>query len=249
MVLLEQRNNNTYKDYIFDECYMGGLFKDEKYCDINGTMLYKPSEKVEYQTLFKNYPNIEVAIDVVRLVFTGIYSIFLYYMTSKHKTYFFYNRLLQRQTENFSTLLLISLGFLIFLILISSLCILIRALALRANQDIGLYEEGKQNEFESRTAINYIIDIAYIVLYGIDVGLVLRIKNSVYPKEIQGPAIQSPIQPPIQLPIQPQFQRQFISKVQSQFEPIEYSSKVEVSITAVAIRVPNKDVPITNEPN
>ena len=253
MVLLEQRNNNTYKDYIFDECYMGGLFKDEKYCDINGTMLYKPSEKVEYQTLFKNYPNIEVAIDVVRLVFTGIYSIFLYYMTSKHKTYFFYNRLLQRhtveETKNFSTLLLISLGFLIFLVLISSLCILIRALALTANMDIGLYEEGKQNEFESRTAINYIIDIAYIVLYGIDVGLVLRIKNSVYPKEIQGPAIQSPIQPPIQLPIQPQFQRQFISKVQSQFEPIEYSSKVEVSITDVAIKVTNKDVPNTNEPN
>ena len=253
LVLLEQRNNNTYKDYIFDECYMGGLFKDEKYCDINGTMLYKPSEKVEYQTLFKNYPNIEVAIDVVRLVFTGIYSIFLYYMTSKHKTYFFYNRLLQRhtveETKNFSTLLLISLGFLIFLVLISSLCILIRALALTANMDIGLYEEGKQNEFESRTAINYIIDIAYIVLYGIDVGLVLRIKNSVYPKEIQGPAIQSPIQPPIQLPIQPQFQRQFISKVQSQFEPIEYSSKVEVSITDVAIKVTNKDVPNTNEPN
>ena len=253
LVLLEQRNNNTYKDYIFDECYMGGLFKDEKYCDINGTMLYKPSKKVEYQTLFKNYPNIEVAIDVLRLVLTGIYSIFLYYMTSKHKTYFFYNHFSQRhteeETENFSTLLLISLGFLIFLILISSLCILIRALALRANQDIGLYEEGKQNEFESRTAINYIIDIAYIVLYGIDVGLVLRIKNSIYPKEIQGPAIQSPLQPPIQLPIQPQFQRQFISKVQSQFEPIEYPSKVEVSITDVAIKVTNKDIPNTNEPN
>ena len=153
------------------------------------------------------------------------------------------------ETENFSTLLLISFGFLIFLILISSLCILIRALELTANMYIGLYEEGKQNEFESRTAINYIIDIAYIVLYGIDVGLVLRIKNSIYPKEIQGPAIQSPLQPPIQLPIQPQFQRQFISKVQSQFEPIEYPLKVEVSITDVDIKVTNKDVPNTNEPN
>ena len=103
MVLLEQRSNNTYKYYIFDECYIGALFKDEKYCDINRTMFYKPSEKVENQTLFKNYPNIEDAIDVVRLFFTGIYSIFLYYMLSKHKTYFFiivcYKDILQKKQK------------------------------------------------------------------------------------------------------------------------------------------------------
>lgn len=193
LVLLEQRNNGSYKKFVFDTCYMGGTFKNDKYCIINGTSLYKPSEKVEYQSLFKNYINIETITDILRLIFTIIYLIFSYYINSKYKK-FFSNLPYQEQDkerENFGNLLLISIAFLSLLILISIICLLIRVFALTANMDIGLYEEGKQNEFESRTAVNYIIDIAYIVLNSISIGLVLRIKNSLYPKEEK-----KPIQPP-----------------------------------------------------
>ena len=67
--------------------------------------------------------------------------------------------------------------FIIFLIVISGIWILIRALALTANDDIGLYEDGEQNAFEEKIAINYIFDIGEIVLYGISICFVLRIKR------------------------------------------------------------------------
>ena len=49
--------------------------------------------------------------------------------------------------------------------------------------DIGLYEDGKQNEFEQRTAINYIIDIVNIVLNSVAICFVLRIKRSLNKNE------------------------------------------------------------------
>ena len=54
-----------------------------------------------------------------------------------------------------------------FLIFTSGLFIFIRALALTANDHIGLYEDGRQNQFEEHTAINYIIDIINITLNSI----------------------------------------------------------------------------------
>ena len=82
--------------------------------------------------------------------------------------------------------------FIIFLIVISGIWILIRALALTANDDIGLYEDGEQNAFEEKIAINYIFDIGEIVLYGISICFVLRIKRDLNrpppsPNNIQTP--------------------------------------------------------------
>ena len=61
----------------------------------------------------------------------------------------------------------------------SGLCILIRAFTIEANTNIGLYDDGSQNQFESHIAMNYIIDIANIVLCGIAICFVLRIKKGI----------------------------------------------------------------------
>ena len=71
-----------------------------------------------------------------------------------------------------------SLVYLIALIANSGIFILIRVFELTANMGIGLYEDGKQNEFEERIAINYIIDIFNIVLNSIVICFVLRINGS-----------------------------------------------------------------------
>ena len=82
----------------------------------------------------------------------------------------------------------------ILLIVISGLWIIIRALAISANQDIGLYEDGEQNAFEEKIAINYIFDIIEIVLYGIEICFIIRIKRPAPPPPI---IVQPPPQPVI----------------------------------------------------
>lgn len=177
--LLEERNRYKLSNYTLDKCDLGGYFKDDKYCEIDGKMLYKPRENVSFQSLFKNYVKVEVILNILRTIITGIFLVFLYFMFSKYSL----EQLLEQQNikneirDKFSGLLMISLIYLIILIFTSGLFILIRAFALTANQDIGLYEDGRQNEFESNTAINYIIDIINIILNGIAICFVLRIKR------------------------------------------------------------------------
>ena len=96
---------------------------------------------------------------------------------------------INQEREKYSNLWIILISGLIILIFDSGLNILIRALSLSANINIGLYEDGSQNEFESRIAVNYIIDIAIIILVGISICFIQRIK-----KGIKG---YQPAQPPV----------------------------------------------------
>ena len=68
------------------------------------------------------------------------------------------------------------------MIFISGLWILLRSFAIGTNDDIGLYEEGNQNSFESKIAVNYIIDITEIVLYSIEICFGLRFKKLLSPR-------------------------------------------------------------------
>lgn len=136
--------------------------------------------------------DIELLINILRLIITGIYLGILFFV--KHKLVEYIEITGQKgvdinqEKEKNNNLWITLISGLIVLICESGLNILIRALSISANTSIGLYEEGTQNEFESRIAINYIIDIAIIVLHSISICFVQRIKQGI--KEYQ------PSQPP-----------------------------------------------------
>ena len=77
-------------------------------------------------------------MNVSRLIITGIVLIFFYFAIKKY------------EDEDNSSLLSYSIAILGLLVADSGICILIRAMTIGTNQNIGLYEIGNQNEFESR---------------------------------------------------------------------------------------------------
>ena len=144
-----------------------------------------------YQSLFKKWNTVELVLSISRTIVTVGLLVFLYFKIKKGED----------DLNNIDDNSLIHSNiFIIFLIVISGIWIIIRALALTANDDIGLYEDGEQNAFEEKIAINYIFDIIEIILYGISICFVLRIKRpSPTPNVIQSPvhlAPHNPVRPP-----------------------------------------------------
>ena len=175
LMYLEARNNGTFKNFNYDDCKEGGLFKDEIYCWVDDKSLSKPSENVSFESIFKNWKTIELALNISRAVFTVIYILFLYFVIQRKNAA--QTNVDDNQRENNSNLfgyLITVIGFMIF---ICGLWILLRAFTIGTNNDIGLYEEGNQNSFEDKTAINYIFDITEIVLYSIEICFGLRFKK------------------------------------------------------------------------
>ena len=164
LVILEQRNNGTFNATLYN-CYLDGLYHDDIYCDSEGKRLSKPDDNVSNQSLFKNWNTYELILNVSRLIITGIFLIFFYFAIKKY------------ENEDNSGLLSYSIAILGLLVADSGICILIRALTIGTNNNIGLYEVGHQNEFESLTAYNYIIDIIEIVLNCIVICFVIRIQR------------------------------------------------------------------------
>ena len=160
----------------FNNCARTGDFLDDNYyCSINGKRLKKPSESVSYQSLFKKWNKVELILSISRTIVTVIFFVFVYFAIKKKTENL--NIKDESQVKKYESSLNHLIIFIIFLIVISGIWILIRALALTANDDIGLYEDGEQNAFEEKIAINYIFDIGEIVLYGISICFVLRIKR------------------------------------------------------------------------
>ena len=125
------------------------------------------------QSLFKKWNTVELVLSISRTAVTAVFLIFLYFIIKK-KAEDLNDTDVKKKYENSLDHLII---FIILLIVISGIWILIRALALTANDDIGLYEDGEQNAFEEKIAINYIFDIIEIVLYGISICFVIRIRR------------------------------------------------------------------------
>ena len=183
LIYLEKRNNNTFLNTTYENCKYSGLFKDEIYCEIEGKFLKKPGENVGYQSVFKNWTKIELTINILRAIITGIFLLLLFFVKNKIEEYIQItsnkNANIDEEKEKYNKLWIILIIGLIILIFDSSLCILIRALSISANINIGLYEDGTQNQFEEYIAINYIIDIIIIVLHGISICFVQRIKQGI----------------------------------------------------------------------
>ena len=175
---LEAINNGNLDSLDLNNCNQN-LFDDDIYCNIDGKTLKKPSQSVKNQGIFKNWNKIELSLKISRTVITVPFLAFLIYVINK------------RNMERFNLITI----FVILLIVVSGLWIVIRALAISANQDIGLYEDGEQNAFEEKIAINYIFDIIEIVLYSIEICFIIRIKRPAPPAPII-------VQPPPQ-PVQP----------------------------------------------
>ena len=175
---LEAINNGNLDSLDLNNCNQN-LFDDDIYCNIEGKTLKKPSQSVKNQGIFKNWNKIELSLNISRTVITIPFLAFLIYVINK------------RNMERFNLITI----FVILLIVVSGLWIVIRALAISANQDIGLYEDGEQNAFEEKIAINYIFDIIEIVLYSIEICFIIRIKRPAPPAPII-------VQPPPQ-PVQP----------------------------------------------
>ena len=172
---LEAINNGNLDSLDLNNCNQN-LFDDDIYCNIDGKTLKKPSQSVKNQGIFKNWNKIELSLNISRTVITIPFLAFLIYVINK------------RNMERFNLITI----FVILLIVVSGLWIVIRALAISANQDIGLYEDGEQNAFEEKIAINYIFDIIEIVLYSIEICFIIRIKRPAPPAPI---IVQPPPQP------------------------------------------------------
>lgn len=204
LIYLEERNNGTFNvndSYI--NCRKGGyLFKDETYCEFNGVMLKKPDINVNYQSLFKKWKKIELIINVFRTVVTGIFCAYLFFIVNpklnkyielrKQKN----NNEITNENSNFWIILIVCLSI---LITISSLEILIRAFAISANYNIGLYEETSQDQFSENIAINYILDIIIIVLTSICICFVHRLNSSLKQIKPEIIIIKEPSKPEIVL--------------------------------------------------
>jgi len=187
---LEARNNGTFVVVQYTDCKKSGFFKDEDYCKIDGEYLKKPSKDVSSQGLFKKWKTVEIILSILRTAITVVFLAMIYFVF-KNKAKNFGN-MDEEQKEKYVGNLTYLLIFTSFMIFLSGLYILIRALAINANQDIGLYDDSQQNSFESNIAVNYIIDIIEIVLYGIEICFIIRLKREIVTKYPTPAIIQVP---------------------------------------------------------
>ena len=172
---LEAINNGNLNSFDLNNCNQD-LFDDDIYCNVDGKRLKKPSEDIDHQSIFKNWNKIELALNISRAIITVPFLVFLFYVIRK------------RELE---LLNLVSI-FVMLLVEISGIWIMIRAFAIEANDDIGLFEEGKQNAFEEKVIDTVILDIIQIVLYCIEICFIIRIKRPAPPPPI---IVQPPPQP------------------------------------------------------
>ena len=173
---LEAINNGNLNSFDLNNCNQD-LFDDDIYCNVDGKRLKKPSDDIDHQSIFKNWNKIELALNISRAIITVPFLVFLFYVIRK------------RELE---LLNLVSI-FVMLLVVISGIWIMIRAFAIEANDDIGLFEEGKQNAFEEKVIDTVILDIIQIVLYCIEICFIIRIKRPAPPP----PIIVQPPPPPV----------------------------------------------------
>ena len=244
LVYLEERNNGTFNNFTFDNCKEGGIFEDDTYCEINGKFLYKPSENVGNQGLYKKWKSVEIIINIIRAII--ILIILIYYFSVINRTISniiaFINenqndieeyKKLKHKNNNFLSSLIM---FFSSLIALCGVYILIRALALSANMDIGLYEEGDQNPFEECIAINYVIDIAEIILFGLTICFTNRLKRMVNQIQIQSPRNNT-------IPYHQNYNAYPIQSIQPQNVPNQVQVQVSsVRVVQETITIRNNDV-------
>ena len=187
---LEARNNGTFVVVQYTDCKKSGFFKDEDYCKIEGEYLKKPSKDVNNQGLFKKWKTVEIILSILRTAITLVLLAMVYFVIKNRAENIAIMD--EEQKEKYVGNLTYLLIFVAFMIFLSGLYILIRAFTISTNKQIGLYDDSEQNSFESNIAYNYIIDIIEIVLYGIEVCFIIRLKREIVTKYPTPAIIQVP---------------------------------------------------------
>ena len=178
LMYLEVINDGTFNFSALVDCKVNGfIFNDGYYCKVGEEYLKKPANSISNQSLFKNWEKTELSINTTRTVITLIFMAFIYYVLKNKGSNI--DRMNNYEKIKYRKYLYYTIFAAILMLIISALCIIIRALALSCNIDIGLYDDTGQNEFESQIATNYIFDMTEIVLYAIEICFIVRIKRNV----------------------------------------------------------------------
>ena len=174
---LNKRNKNNTNSIFPKEClstYENTKLKNglnlrnlKEYCEVNGKQVLKQAKNINFQSLFKNWKKIEVNINVIRLMITSLYLIFLMIIKYKYRT----NPTAYR--------FLISTIFAINLSIVSFSFLILRIFIIKTNDQIGLYYKEETTYFIVFIEINYLIDIIIGLLSIISAYLSIKLRNNI----------------------------------------------------------------------
>lgn len=154
LIYLEQRNNGTFNFSVFSGCKKNEIFP-ELYCDVDGKNLRIPSENIEYESLFKNWKNVELSLSISRAIISYIYLLFEYFVI--HRKINDLNLRNQEMNNRFRGLLNYLLFFDVILFFYNLICLILRFFLISPDNDIGVYE-GNTNSFYNKLMIQLSFD-------------------------------------------------------------------------------------------
>jgi len=99
--LLAQMNNNNIDNEIYNFCL--SEYKDKKYCEIDGKKLLNPKENISHQCLFKKFKGVEIALDILIILFYKCFLIFSFKIFYKFTTVLESDNILNQKIEEKDT--------------------------------------------------------------------------------------------------------------------------------------------------
>ena len=171
LMYLEERNNGTFNFTVFTDCKKKN-FLSETFCNVDGKKLCKPNEEVSCENLFKNWNKAE---------FSAIFLLFEYFVI--HRKIYDVNFLNEEMKNKYLKLLKYLSLYVGFLFFDNLICLFIRAIIITANNNIGVYEEGSQNSFTNKMAVQISFDFCELLYLGFE-SIFIKMLKILIKKEI-----------------------------------------------------------------
>ena len=180
LMYLEERNNGTFNFTVFTDCKKKN-FLSETFCNVDGKKLCKPNEEVSCENLFKNWNKAELGINISRAIISAIFLLFEYFVI--HRKIYDVNFLNEEMKNKYLKLLKYLSLYVGFLMLDNCVCLFIRAIIITANNNIGVYEEGSQNSFTNKMAVQISFDFCELLYLGFE-NIFIKMLKILIKKEI-----------------------------------------------------------------
>ena len=180
LMYLEERNNGTFNFTVFTDCKKKN-FLSETFCNVDGKKLCKPNEEVSCENLFKNWNKAELGINISRAIISAIFLLFEYFVI--HRKIYDVNFLNEEMKNKYLKLLKYLSLYVGFLMLDNCVCLFIRAIIITANNNIGVYEEGSQNSFTNKMAVQICFDFCELLYLGFE-NIFIKMLKILIKKEI-----------------------------------------------------------------
>ena len=180
LMYLEERNNGTFNFTVFTDCKKKN-FLSETFCNVDGKKLCKPNEEVSCESLFKNWNKAELGINISRAIISAIFLLFEYFVI--HRKIYDVNFLNEEMKNKYLKLLKYLSLYVGFLMLDNCVCLFIRAIIITANNNIGVYEEGSQNSFTNKMAVQICFDFCELLYLGFE-NIFIKMLKLLIKKEI-----------------------------------------------------------------